>query len=379
MRVYEANTIRRQKGKADAEFGYNTNLLTEKYPTDYQFKTKNVAVFVENLFRMNKNFSITQGIRFEHINSFAEGRANIVAGNDVNIAPQNVVRNIVLAGIGLEYKFQNTNIYANLSQAYRPVLFGDIVPPTTTDVIDANLKDASGFNADLGYRGSFTDYFNFDVSLFYLNYDNRIGTIRKFLNDDITKNTYQFRTNLGQSVNMGLEAYLELSLLKPFMKNNLQNNKIGDLSIFTSLAFINAEYKDFKTTTITGTAPNISIKEDNLKGKRVENAPKQIHNFGLTYTLKNFSATAQTRITSDVFADASNTETPTNDGIAGKVAGYSVYDFSFGYRFLEKYNLKGGINNLTDTKYATRRTGGNGGGLISGEGRTFYISVGAKF
>jgi Fe(3+) dicitrate transport protein len=49
------------------------------------------------------------------------------------------------------------------------------------------------------------------------------------------------------------------------------------------------------------------------------------------------------------------------------------------YRF-KNYNLRGGINNLTDEKYATRRAGGYPGpGLLPGEGQSFYVSIGAKF
>ena len=40
-----------------------------------------------------------------------------------------------------------------LSQAYRPVQFADLTAPPTTDIIDQDLKDAKGYNADLGYRG----------------------------------------------------------------------------------------------------------------------------------------------------------------------------------------------------------------------------------
>jgi Fe(3+) dicitrate transport protein len=57
-----------------------------------------------------------------------------------------------------------------ISPAFRPVLFSDLTPPAVTDVIDPNLKDASGFNADLGFRGNFKNYLNFDLSLFYLSY-----------------------------------------------------------------------------------------------------------------------------------------------------------------------------------------------------------------
>jgi Fe(3+) dicitrate transport protein len=47
-------------------------------------------------------------------------------------------------------------------------------------VIDPNLKDASGYNADLGYRGNINNYINFDIGLFYLQYNNRIGGVRQF-------------------------------------------------------------------------------------------------------------------------------------------------------------------------------------------------------
>jgi Fe(3+) dicitrate transport protein len=39
-------------------------------------------------------------------------------------------------------------VYANITP-FRPVLVSDLTPPAVTDVIDPNLKDASGFNADL--------------------------------------------------------------------------------------------------------------------------------------------------------------------------------------------------------------------------------------
>jgi hypothetical protein len=35
---------------------------------------------------------------------------------------------------GMEYKMGTTNVYANITQAYRPVLFSDITPPAVTDV-----------------------------------------------------------------------------------------------------------------------------------------------------------------------------------------------------------------------------------------------------
>ena len=60
----------------------------------------------------------------------------------------------------------------------------------------------------------------------------------------------------------------------------------------------------------------------------------------------------------------------------GKV---SVYDFSIEYHFFGRFNLKGGINNWTNTHYAMRRAGGYPGpGILPNDGSTFYVSIGAK-
>jgi Fe(3+) dicitrate transport protein len=80
-----------------------------------------------------------------------------------------------------------------------------------------------------------------------------------------------------------------------------------------------------------------------------------------------------------IYSDANNTETPTPNGVTGKLNGYSVYDLSIEYAFLEKFNLRGGINNLSNTIYATRRAGGYPGpGILPNDARTFFIGVGAK-
>ena len=374
-RWYQSKMNRYQKGKGTTGFDFNTTILESKFPTALEFETKNTAFFAENQFKLSSQFSITPGVRIENIESSISGRLNVSNGNDVNATPQSITRNIALFGIGAEYKFNTTNIYANLSQAYRPVLFSDLTPSATSDIVDQNLKDASGYNAELGYRGFVEDYFSFDVSAFYIHYNNRIGSIRKFINDDPTKATYQYKTNLGLSINKGFEAYFDLNLNKAFKISK----KVGLINLFASLSFISATYKDFKTTKTSGSAPNIVIVEENLQNKKVEYAPDYIHNFGVTYVYKDFSTTIQTRFNGNVYTDAINTESADITGRTGKIDAYQVYDMALDYKFSKQYNLKAGINNFTNTKYATRRSGGYPGpGLIPGEGRTFYISAGIK-
>ena len=374
-RLYSANTIRKQRGKGDTGFDYNTNIVTAKFPAEIEFSTKNLALFAENQFNINSKFSITPGIRFENIVSNIKGLLNTTATTEIYITPTATKRNVLLAGIGFEYKLTHTNFYANISQAYRPVLFSDITPPSTTDVIDSDLKDANGFNADFGYRGTISNFIEFDVSAFYIQYNNRIGTIRKFINNDPANTTYQFRTNLGKSINKGVEVFFDVNIFKACKVSK----NAGNLNLFATMAFINATYADFATTTISGVAPNVIIKQTNLKNNKVEYAPNQIHNIGLSYSLKGFSCTMQTRISGEVYSDASNTAIPNATGTIGKIDSYQVYDFSAEYKFLNFYNVKCSVNNIFNTVYATRRAGGYPGpGLLPGEGRSMQIGIGVK-
>jgi Fe(3+) dicitrate transport protein len=374
VRLYKANTQRVQDGRGTTGFDFDLS-IDGRFARDLNFTTENVAVFAENQFKVSEKFSVTPGVRYEYIKNTGEGRFGISNGNDVAFPEKIISRSQPLFGLGLEYKFTTTNIYANITQAYRPVLFSDYTPPAVTDVIDPNLKDASGFNADLGFRGTYKNYLNFDFSLFYLSYNNRIGGIRQFVNNDPTQGTFIYRTNLGETVNKGIEGFFNLNFTKLFEIDK----PYGNLDLFASVSFIDSRYTDFRIFNTSGTAPNITITETNLDGNRVENAPRYIHNFGLSWSNNNFSSTLQYRMSGKIFTDANNTTTPSANGVTGLLDDYRVFDLSTEYRFLKNYNIRAGINNLLNEEYATRRAGGYPGpGILPGEGRTFYISVGAK-
>lgn len=375
FRLYKANTNRKQEGRGTT--GSEFDLTTEsRFPRDLNFYTENAALFVENQFKLTEKFSVTPGLRYEYINSIGYGRFAISSVNDIPFEEKEISRSQPLFGLGIEYKFGITNVYANITQAYRPVLFSDITPPAVTDVIDPNLKDASGYNADLGYRGAYKNYLNFDFSLFYLSYNNRVGGIRQFINNDATQGSFLYRTNLGETINKGIEGFVNLNVTRVLEVEN----KLGNIDLFATISFIDSRYTDFKIYSASGTTPNVVITETNLKGNRVENAPRYIHNFGLGWNKNNFSSTLQYRMSGKIFTDANNTVAPSANGLTGLLDKYHVLDLSTEYKFLKNYNLRTGINNLTDEMYATRRSGGYPGpGILPGEGRTFFLSIGARF
>jgi Fe(3+) dicitrate transport protein len=367
VRYFRGNTLRFQNGRGDTGNDFNLNILNP-YPTDLEFITHNTAMFAENIFRISKNFSIIPGVRIENIRNTADGRVNLTGNTEVKMANQNRTRQFVLAGVGAEYHIGQTEIYANFSQAYRPVLFSDLTANSITDVVDQNLKDAKGYNIDLGYRGRVKDYLFFDVSGFLLQYNNRIGLIAQ---QNLDGSFYNLRTNVGNSQSKGIEVLVEFNPIKAW----LPSSTFGNVSLFASIALTDARYESLKVITRQGT----SLVETNLKNNRVENAPKNIYRSGLTYSKKALTITAQYSYVSEAYSDANNTKTPTANGVNGLIPSYSVVDMSGTYKFREQFYVKAGVNNLFNVKYFTRRAGGYPGpGVLSAEPRNFFMTVGVK-
>jgi len=326
--------------------------ITGAFEKDIDFTTTNIAPFIESIFRINNRLSITPGFRFEYLKSTSDGYKE--ADGIKILSNENRKRYIPLFGVGTEYKTTaNTNIYANISQAYRPISYSEISPIGVTSKIDPNLKDASGFNSDLGYRGTIKNYLNFDIGLFYLAYNNRIGTV---LIHSGTDEPYTLRTNVANSVHQGLESYVEFNLLKYLD----QHSKKG-LSIFNSLALIDAKYTSGE-----------------FKGNRVEASTKYINRTGLSYSDKKLSGTIQMSNVGDAYGDATNVRI-SSDPVAGYIPAYTVFDASASYR-IKNYSLKAGVNNIADKKYFTVRTDEYPGpGIIPSIGRSFYVGITAKF
>jgi Fe(3+) dicitrate transport protein len=364
IRFYSGKTLRMQQGIGSTGSEYELMISTQHNGYDYAkqlaFNTVNAAAFIENMFSITSKFSVTPGIRYELIQSAASGRINTSGTGEINEEQKD--RNIILLGFSTEYTVtKSSNIYANFSQGYRPVTYSEMSPSATTDVIDPNLKDASGYNVDLGYRGTILkNFLKFDISGFRLLYDNRIGTI--------TKDGKPFKTNIGTSVSQGLESFIEINPLTLLYPNNRIN-----LSLFCNYSFIDARYTRWDNPDL------LSDPEKTIKDKRVENAPKNILRSGITFRLKGFSTTLQYNFVDEVYTDAANTEEANSTFTTGKLDAYKLLDLNMSYNVMDTYIFKAGINNLTDTKYATRRAGGYPGpGLLPGTGRTFYLTVGIK-
>ncbi|HEX4877660.1 MAG TPA: TonB-dependent receptor, partial [Chitinophagaceae bacterium] len=215
---------------------------------------------------------------------------------------------------------------------------------------------------DLGYRGKVKNFLQFDISGYYLQYNNRAGTITVSGTP-----SYRLITNVGNSTSKGLEGYVEFNPWRAFTNPDSYRDTKADIIIFGSYSYTDARYSS-------------DHKDAATKGKKVENAPQHIFRGGVTAGYKAFLLTTQLSYVDKTFSDANNTLIPTANGNNGLIPSYTVTDITATYKISKGFTIKAGINNLTDARYFTRRAGGYPGpGALPADGRTYFVSIGAKF
>ena len=370
-RIYKGNSIGVQ-GEAsngnDANFEFinsQNNISSDFIESNYNFPSINFSIFSEHIFNLNQKLSITPGIRFEYINTSANGgyrieypdlAGNIIFDTVINIDRSNE-RDFLLIGVGINHKLSSAiEVYGNFSENYRSVNFADMQIRNPNFKIDPILKDERGFNSDLGVRGKIKNIIYFDASLYYLYYNNRIGTTLQ--TDTTLFNTYQFRTNISKSRTLGLEAVVDINWTNLFEKKSKYN-----FSSFLNFAHNNAKY--------------ISSDEPAFYGKNVEMVPKIILKTGCNLSIKDFSISYQYSYNHEQFTDATNAIFQTN-AVVGMIPSYSIMDLSVKYQY-KKFQIETGINNLTNEKYFTRRAVGYPGpGIIPSMPRNLYFCLQIK-
>jgi Fe(3+) dicitrate transport protein len=349
FRVFGGNLHRQEGGMGTTGSDFDMTLV-DPYETDVKFGNSNVSLYAENVFRFGDRFSLTPGARLEFLHSTANGYT------DTTFSPQTKNRTFALFGMGAEYQMTNaTRVYANITQAYRPVEYSFLTPFASVSRVDPNMVDPRGYNADIGWRGSLGRVLNFDVGAFLLAYHDRIGLVTLV---DSSGASYTERRNVANSLHKGLEAYLDLPLstLLRF------DPRWGQLGVYDSFAYTDARYTS---------GP--------FDKNFVEYAPEVVNRVGITYAIGAFNTRFQASVVSKQYGDANNT-VASSDPNVGLVPAYQVFDWSAGYKFGTRYVVSGGINNLADEHYFTRRTDEYPGpGIIPAIGRSIYLTLGASF
>lgn len=346
---------RRQQGVGSTGSDFDLGLVQPGWGRDIHFNTSNVAVFVENKFTIGNALSISPGVRLESGESDLTGKLRYPTGE----VPASFDHKFVLLGANVEYSISPyQNFYAGWAQAYRPVILKDIVPASTFEIVDDDLQDADGYNLEFGYRGM-SGNLRWDLGAFQVLYNNRLGML---VENDNEGNTLYRRTNIGNSKTRGLEGFIEYFL--PFNKLNV--------SVFTSTAWQDARYIDASL--------RVADRNEDISGNKVESVPELITRNGLNVRFPFGSVSVLYSFTSETYADALNTETPSVSGAVGIVPSYGILDINTTWRVTPSLQFRLNINNVLDKQYFTKRPQFYPGpGIWPSDGRsvtaTFGISL----
>ena len=368
-KFYKSNNSGEQgpgSNDSDANFSY----AYSEYPnysnqSKYTYPNLNYSVFTENIFYLNDKISLTPGIRFEFIQTESDGfykKINVDAAGNVilneSITDQEIrKRSFALFGVGASYKpFTAIEVYFNASENYRSVTFADISIFNPAYSISPNISDESGSTIDLGVRGDISQLISYDVNVFNLNYNNRIGFIQKA---DAFGRVKSERGNVGDAAIYGIESLLDVDLRRVFLMPDFFS-----LNTFVNTSFITSEY----------TASQVP----GIRGKKIEFVPEKNLKTGVRFGYNNLMLNFQYTYLSSQFTDASNATVGNLSGVVGEIPAYSVMDLSLSYSY-KKIKGECGINNLQDNHYFTRRaTGYPGPGIIPSAPRTVYFTVQIK-
>lgn len=283
------------------------------------------------------NWTITPGMRFEHIESYQD--------NNLLGTRERVSYNAQLPALNVLYHLTDSwNLYANTEGSFGTVQYSQIGKA----VQSGNVEPEKARTWEVGTRyddGALTA----EMGLFLINFNNQYDSNQT--NDTVTAR--------GKTRHSGLEAQTRYALgeLSPALDN---------LSVYASYAYVNAEIRE----------------KGDTYGNQVPFSPKHKGTLGVDYSPGSWTFNLNGDFQSSQFADNANTVAESADGSTGRIPGYMLWGARVAYDFgpqMANLNLALGVKNIFDHAYYTRSYDDNNKGLYVGQPRTLYLQGSMKF
>lgn len=298
------------------------------------------SFFAENRFAFG-NLMVTPGVRVENIRQTIDERKNTTNGASRDV---DHTENVPLFGLGMAYHLTDqSQLYANVSESYKPVTYQEAVPLTNTSTsISGDIDPSKILSYELGYRAQ-TDKFVVDASAFFIRYENKFGQVGTVFQ------------NTGAGENKGFDVATELMLSQ--FSEKLKAH--GDFNLYANVEILDARY--------TRSAPNAAT---DLKDKTPQYAPKTITRTGVIYKKEDkFKAALMGVMVGRHYGDDANTDN-------FEIPSYMVWDLTADWSVTKNWMASAGINNLLDKDYFSRV---RADGIAWGLGRNFYVGGTYKF
>lgn len=286
------------------------------------------AVFAENRFGWGR-LSLIPSVRLENYALSVREFINVSktqAGQA--LANKSDFTFMPLFGFGAMYSLlPSIEVYGNASSSYRPAIFTQAVTAAANQSVADDLSPGSAFQYEVGLRGRPTSWVTWDTSLFWLDFQNQIGTVQ------LPDGSSQIR-NVGRARHMGWEVSGELAFVA--LVDSLRGSSLaaafGEVSLFTNLTLQDAEF-------IGGP----------FKGKTPMYAADTLVRGGVQYEHPRFARISLlTTAVGNAFANDNNTAN-------FAVPNYQVWDLLLeGKVWGDRVALFGGVNNLFNENYFAR-------------------------
>lgn len=367
VRYYHGRTVT-TFGPANSGYGADFTAIQNDslYSSSHTFPGRNASAFIEHILPLTKRLNLTSGFRLEWIETSGRGSVHDVVTHPLTGEVLNEQtydedftreRTVPLFGAGFTYGIgkerRQAELYGNITQNYRSITFNDLKSYNENLQVDPELHDERGWTAELGLHSREARTFHYDVSVFFMRYNERIGQV--LMRDTLLWTTYRYRTNLPGSKTIGLEAYGEVAL------HRLLKLKKQEWTLFGNLSLLQGRYD--------ADAPPA------IAGNEVELVPPFIFRTGSSFGWGKFRTSFTWSYTGRHFSDATNAERSAT-AVEGIIPAYHVADFSAAYTW-KLLTLEAGVSNVFNTIYFTRRaTGYPGPGIIPAEPRRLHLTLG---
>ncbi|MGM5471232.1 TonB-dependent receptor domain-containing protein [Flavobacteriaceae bacterium LMO-SS05] len=286
--------------------------------SDFKENRRYFNLFLDSKYQLSKNTIFTFGLNF---NSTSYTLKDRLMRDGADFSGQYSFDKILSPKLGLTHQIaKNIMVYTTVGHGFSPPSLEETLLPD--GLINTNIKPESGWNYEIGSRGSlFANHLHFDIALYRMDVKNLL-VARRTASDEF------IGVNAGKTQYNGLEFAMEYSLLK---SKNLTINHSN------SLTYNNFKFKDFiddmadySENDLTG-VPNLSF-YSNLNMKTL---------LGF-YVLLNYNYVGKIPIRDDntVYSDS-----------------YKLMNTKFGFKSdTEKkvqFDAFVGFNNIFDEQYAS--------------------------
>lgn len=326
-----------------------------------------LPLFVENRFHWGR-LSIVPGFRLENVWQGVTENINLdKTAAETPLADEDDHDIVPLFGLGLAFELASkVDLYANVSQSYRPKIFTQAVPTGGTALVPEDLEESQALQYELGFRGNPRDWVSWDISGFLLDFEDQIGTIA-------LPGGRSTVANVGRAKHYGVEVAAELDLIglidatqrppgqEPMSKETATApaaqslvDRFGSLSLYANATLLDAEF-------VSGP----------LDGQTPRFAPDHLIRTGLIYRWRDHCKLALLgTFVAESFADDANTSERV-------VPAYAVWDITAEAKlYKEIISVNAGINNLFNEDYYARITNS---GIDPAARRNYYGGFSLKF